>query len=168
MSEQPSPEELEVRIDMAFTLLLHGFSQREAVTYLAEKTTWGAALTKRTLRNYCYAAREELARMATADIDRREEYSKAVYRLTNQYKKANALNDPARAIAAVNSMSNLMHLDTPDAQTWESDMGIESGLTPAVKDAGAKMLELAAQAPDKFSQLREVIETLYVQLQLAE
>lgn len=117
-----TPEQVEERVNQAFTLLLRGFNQKEIVNYFAEKTEWGAQLTKRALRNYVYAAREELAKMATGDIDRREAFTKAVMRLEEQYRKANMLNDTSRAIQAVREMVMLLKLDQPQAaMDWRSE-----------------------------------------------
>jgi ferritin-like protein len=123
MSEQAAtPEEIEERVNMAFTLLMKGFSQREIVDYFHTKTDWGPSLSKRWLREYVARAREELSKMAAGDIDRREQFSMAVQRLNEQYRKANQMNDTARSIQAVQALVSLLKLDQPAAaMDWRKE-----------------------------------------------
>lgn len=139
---QSSAEEVENRIDQAFSLLLKGYNQREIVDWLDGHAGWG--ITKRQIRKYVGRARLLLSEMASGDIDRREQFTLAVMRLNAQYGKANRADDTARAIQATMALVSLLKLDTPSAQLdWRVEAaaaGIE------VSELFTQLVQAAAEA----------------------
>jgi hypothetical protein len=167
MTDYPTSEERTARVDTALALVARGLSMIDTIKYMREKTEWGAELHERTLRQYIYDARAQLAAMATGDIDRKEQYTLAVMRLNEAYRIARQMNDVRGQVSAVQASVSLMKLDTPSANvSWESKATDKYGIqdTRRVREMGHKMLTIVATSPDKAEQLFQLIDGLYAQL----
>lgn len=152
-SERATPDEVQQRIDTAFALLVKGYPLRDIVRYLREKTEWGQTLSQRQVYEYVYKARDELKAIATGEIDRREEFAKAVMRLNLQYAKADRFNDTARAIQAQSALINLLHLSDPKAAMDWQEEATRKGIDPAAMFE--QLVNAAAQTQDSETSAHE-------------
>lgn len=153
-----TPEEVETRVDVAYTLLMRGMSKRDAHHYISEKVEWGKTLGRRMIYYYLDRAEKMIATMATEAVDRRAEFAKAVTRLNYQYMKADTLNDTARAIQAQNAINSLLRLDEPQANmTWEQTITVEN--PNQLREAVTLLLTVAQRDPESFGRLYTAIQT---------
>lgn len=157
--EPASADEIETRIDAAYTLLMRGMSKRDARRYIVEKTEWGKTVERRMIYYYLERAEKQIAEMATdGTVNRQAEFAKAVTRLHYQYMKADTLNDTARAIQAQSAINSLLRLDEPQANmTWEQSITVEN--PNRLREAVTLLLTVAQHAPEAFERLYATIQT---------
>lgn len=125
---QALPEEVEERVNIAYKLLLDGWTQAAIVRHLYNKD-YGVSM--RQCRNYVYQAQKALAD-ESRHINRRAELALALQRYTRLYRLAMAADPPDRKEAASmeDRIVSLLNLSADSALKidWEDEakeMGVE-------------------------------------------
>lgn len=127
--KQASTEEIAQRVDWIVERMVSGYSQA-AIVQAAKNTVWGASLSKRQLRNYCYKAESVLAGEAE-QIDRRSHLAVALQRYTYLYRQLVQKSDYRGAIMPQDRIVDLLGLSAATALSinWR-DTAANLGIDP--------------------------------------
>jgi len=136
-------EEKNRRVSMCFDLLMKGWSQAEIVRHLHDKEDWN--LTKRQLRNYVYDAQKMIA-TEVQQIDRRALLYTAHHRYEMIYREAMETGNHRDAMAALDRIVALWHLNVADALKvdWRNELEAVSDDPDALRDKIIHLLESGA------------------------